>query len=161
MTVSALDGGGGDHDDAPGRGRHQGGLEDVGAGLATLRSPPADDADLEVQLPAAAPDPDQRGADLDDVTRPDRGLELHVRVGGEQPLVTVGDDAHLGGDVAERGKGVGAVHEVARVVRVAVGDVATVRHGAPHRGAGAGGGGHAVFSFVEVLVRAGARAWTR
>ena len=59
-------------------------------------------------------DPDQLGLDLDDVAGPHRRPELHVGVRREQPLVAVGADAHLGGDVAERGQRVGAVDEVAR-----------------------------------------------
>ena len=61
----------------------------------------------------------RRGRDLDDVAGPDRGEELHVRVRREQALVAVGADAHLGGDVPERGQRVGAVDEVAGVVGVA------------------------------------------
>ncbi len=52
--------------------------------------------------------------------------ELHVGVRREQPLVTVGADAHLGGDVAEQAERVGAVDEVAGVVGVGVGHVAAV-----------------------------------
>ena len=64
--------------------------------------------------PAAAPDPGDGRGDLEDVAGPDGGAELHVVVGGEQPLVAVGADAQLGGHVAEQAEHVGAVDQVAR-----------------------------------------------
>ena len=99
------------------------------------RGTPPDDVDGEVHHPAAGALLDQRRGDLEDVAGPDRGLELDVGVGGEQPLVAVEDDAHLGGHVAEQAEAVGAVDEVAGVVGVGVGHVATVGHDGADAGA--------------------------
>ena len=69
--------------------------------------------------------------DLEDVAGADGLQELHVGVRREEPLVAVGADADLGGDVAEQAQRVGAVDEVAGVVRVR----STGRSGGARRGA--------------------------
>ena len=102
----------GDDDGAAGRGGHDGWVEDLGAGGASLGGAAAYHPDGEVDLPGPAPDPHDPGLDLQDVAGVDRREELHVGVRREQSLVTVGEDAQLRRDVPEGGQRVGTVDEV-------------------------------------------------
>ena len=125
-------------DDRAGRGdRDDRRVEDLGRGLGAVRPAPAHDAADEVQRAAAGADPDDGGFDLKDVAGAHRGAELDVAVRREQPLVAVGTDADLGGDVAEGGERVRPVDEVAGIVGVAVGHVAAMGDDETQPGVGA------------------------
>src|SRR6476620_1994975 len=91
----------GDDDGAAGRRGDHRRVEHLGGGLGALGVPAPDDEHLEDELTRPRPDSDDLRADLDDVAGLDALPELHVAVGGEEPLVTVGADAHLRRDVTE------------------------------------------------------------
>ena len=111
-----------DHDGAGRRGGEQRRVEQRGgAGPLRGRLAAGDHVDGEVEAARPGADPGQRAGHLEDVAGPDRREELHVGVRREQPLVAVGADAQLGGDVAEQLQAVGAVDQVAGVVGVGVG----------------------------------------
>src|SRR3954452_18841689 len=92
----------------------------LGRRLRLVRPAAADDVRGELELAAAVADPGDRCLDLHNVAGPERLQELHVGVRREQPLVTVGLDAHLGRDITEECEHIGAVDQVPGVVRVAV-----------------------------------------
>ena len=128
VAVYRLSGGLGrrDHDRAGGGDGDDRGVKDTGGGRAAGGLGPADDACFERQLSAAPPHRRDLAAHLQNVAGPHRGAELHVRVRGEQPLVTVHPHARLGRHVAEQPEHVRPVHQPAAVVRVAAGDITAV-----------------------------------
>ena len=94
----------GHHDDAGGGGRDDRLRRASRPPTRTGPGAPAAD-DHGAEAPGCAsgcPTRDHLRGDLEDVTGPHRGPELHVGVRREQPLVAVGADAHLGGHVAEQ-----------------------------------------------------------
>ena len=71
----------------------------VGGGRRPLGRGPAEHPRGELDLPGPGADPDPPRLSLEDVAGPNRCLEGHRRVPGDQPLVPVGTDAQLGRDV--------------------------------------------------------------
>ncbi len=83
----------------------------VGAGADHL-------ARLELDRARAVASPGDAALGLDEVPRVDRGDELDLLVGGEEPLILGVAHEQLGGHVAEERQDAGAVDEVAAVVGV-------------------------------------------